>query len=205
RFFIVCVANYDICNFFLEIDEVSCKAEYSHDLTGHCNIEAIFSWNTACYTPEADVYLTQCAVIHIHDTLPGYATRIDIQFVAVMQMIVDECSQCIVGSRDCMEVTVEVEVDLLHRQNLCVTASSSAAFSIHDRTECRFTEFDQDILCKLIESICQTDSTCWLPFPCRCRVHGGYQYHFGFRLLAFHLMYVDFCLMLPIHFECILW
>src|SRR5699024_1206760 len=151
---------------------------------------AIFSRHTACYAAKTDVYLTQCTVVHIHYTLPGYTTRINVQFVAMMQMVVDECSQCIVSSCDGMKVPVEMEINFFHRQNLCVAADSSMHFYTHYRTACRFTECDHDILFKLSECIGQSDGTCLFPFPCCCRVHSGYQYHFGCRLIAFHLMYI---------------
>ena len=52
----------------------------------------------------------------------------------MMDVIVNEGRQQVVGNTDGMKVTSEVEVDVLHRHHLGVTTASSSALDTKDRT-----------------------------------------------------------------------
>ena len=53
----------------------------------------------------------------------------------MVDVVVNEGRQQVVGNTDGMKVTSEVEVDVLHRHHLSVTTTSSSAFDTKDRSE----------------------------------------------------------------------
>ena len=51
-----------------------------------------------------------------------------------MNVIIKKCRQEIVGDANGMQITIKVEVDILHGNNLRVTTACSAAFHTKDGT-----------------------------------------------------------------------
>ena len=71
--------------------------------------------------------LAQRPVVHVDDPLPGDRARVDAERVAVVDVVVDQGGQQVVGRRDRREVAGEVEVDVGHRHHLGVAAPGGAA------------------------------------------------------------------------------
>ena len=71
--------------------------------------------------------MTQLAVVHINAALPGYVLDIDVQGVALLNVVVKHCRKKVVRRTDGVEITCKVEVDILHRYDLSVAAARSAA------------------------------------------------------------------------------
>ena len=53
----------------------------------------------------------------------------------MMDVVINEGCQQVVGNADGMKVTSEVEVDVLHGYHLSVTTTSSSALDTKDRSE----------------------------------------------------------------------
>ena len=87
----------------------------------------------------------------------------------------DHGCQKVVGCADGMEVAGEVEVDVLHGNNLCVAAACSAAFNAEYRSKGWLTESYHNVLAQLLHAVCQTygGSGPFLRLP--AWVDGGYQ------------------------------
>ena len=66
---------------------------------------------------------------------PGDASRIDAERVALMQMIVEHRREQRVRARDRVEVAGEMEVDVVHRDDLREPAARRAALHTEDRAE----------------------------------------------------------------------
>ena len=60
----------------------------------------------------------------------------------MVDVVINEGRQQIVGNTDGMKVTSEVEVDILHRHNLSVPTASSSALDTKDRSERRLPQSD---------------------------------------------------------------
>ena len=56
-----------------------------------------------------------------------------------------------------MEVAGEVEVDILHRDDLRIAAAGRAALDAEDRAEGRLTQSDKDVLAELAHTVGQAD------------------------------------------------
>ena len=101
-----------------------------------------------------------------------------------------------------MEVTCEVKVDVFHRDDLCVSAACSTALDAEDRAKRRLTESDDDVLAKLLHSVCETYSCSCLALTCRCRVDSCNQDELAVRTVYFlQNIIVNFCLILAILLE----
>jgi len=68
------------------------------------------------------------AIVHVHDPAPNDTPAVDAKRVAPIDVIVDEGREQIVGGGDSVEIAGEMEVYILHRNDLGVTAAGGAAF-----------------------------------------------------------------------------
>src|SRR5205085_10912342 len=76
---------------------------------------------------------------------PGDRLRIQAERVAVIDARVDGRGEEVVGGLYGVQVAVQVKVDLLHRDDLGVTAAGSAALYPEDRTHRRFADAERDV------------------------------------------------------------
>src|SRR5262249_54329265 len=84
----------------------------------------------------------QGAIVHVHDALPEDPSHVQPELIALRQVVVEHRGQEVVRGRDCVHVAREVEIDVLHRGNLGVTAARAPAFHA-------------DVACEL-------GKTCWV-------------------------------------------
>ena len=77
----------------------------------------------------------QRTIVDVYDPGPADRGRIDVQRVAAEKMVVQERGGEVVGGGDGMEVAREVDVDLLHGQDLAQAAAGGAALEAEDRAE----------------------------------------------------------------------
>src|SRR5699024_7862661 len=62
--------------------------------------------------------LAKHSIIDIHAALPSNSIRVDIERIAVVDMIIDQCCQCVGSSSNGVKVAREVQVDVFHGHNL---------------------------------------------------------------------------------------
>ena len=60
-------------------------------------------------------------------------------------MVVEHCRKQIVCSADCVHIACEMQIDILHRHNLRITAAGCAAFYAENRAERRLAQSDYGI------------------------------------------------------------
>ena len=119
----------------LQIHQIGGQAQYGHDLAGNCDIKAVLPGNSLCFSAEPIDNMTELTVVHIHSALPGDLLRVDAEDVALLNVVVQHGGQQVIGGTDGMEVTGEMEVDVLHGNDLGITAAGRAAFDTEDRTQ----------------------------------------------------------------------
>ena len=86
---------------------------------------------------ERDRDVAQRAVVHVDDALPRDAPHVDAERVAVVDVVVDQRGEQVVGDADRVEVAGEMEVDVLHRHHLRVAAAGRAALHPEHRARAR--------------------------------------------------------------------
>src|SRR5699024_3645111 len=104
---------------------------------------------------------------------PGDPARVDAQLVALLDVVVDEGGQCVVCGGEGVHVAGEVEVDVLHRDDLRVAATGCAAFDAHDWALRWFADGDDGVLPGGTQGVGQADQGGGLAFARRGGGHGG--------------------------------
>ena len=94
-------------------------------------------------------------------------------------MVVHHRGQKIVGHADRVEVSGEVEVNVLHRKDLRVTSAGGAALDAKAWAEARLPQANDRLLAKFVEGIAEADGCRGLSFSGRCRRNGGNQNQFA--------------------------
>ena len=157
----------------LQIHQVGGQTQHGHNLTGDCNVKAVLAWNSLCLSAKPIDNVTELTVIHIDSTLPGDLFRIDAEGVALLNVVVQHGSQQIVGGTDGVEITGEMEIDVLHGDNLGIAASGCSALDAENRTERGLTKRDDRILADLAQTVGKTDRSSGFTFTGWSRSDGG--------------------------------
>ena len=155
--------------------EVCSQTEDSHYLRSNCNIKTILTRNTMRLAAQTDNDIPQFTVIHIDNAFPDDTTRINIQCVALLDMVVQHSAQQHMSRGNSMEVAGKMEIDIFHRYYLRITATCSAAFDAHAGPKRRFTQCYDNLFIQLCQTLGQAYRSSRLTFACRCRRNSGYQ------------------------------
>ena len=98
-------------------------------------------------------------------------------------MVVNEGRQKVVCRRHGVQVAGKVQVDVFHRNDLCITAAGRAALDTEYRSERGLTKGNNRVLADFVQSHGQTDGAGGFSFACRCRRDGGNQNQFAILLV----------------------
>ncbi len=116
----------------LQVLQSGGQAEDRHHLRGDGDVEAGLARHAFGRSAQPNDDVAQRAVVHVDDALEGDAPRVYAQSVALVQVVVHQRHEQVVGAGDGMEVTGEVHVDFIHGQHLGVTASGGTALHPED-------------------------------------------------------------------------
>ena len=131
-----CRTDDDIAEPFDQIFGIGGKRENRHDLAGGDNDPALFT-HGAVSCPDADDRAAECAVVHVDRARPGDALDVELERIAVVEMVVHHRRQQRVRARNRVEVTREMQIDVIHRQHLRVAAAGCAALHAKHRPKTR--------------------------------------------------------------------
>ena len=173
RLAIVGVADNDPGKTGFEVHQVRSEAQHGHDLTGNRDVKTILTGNALRLPAEPVDNMTELTVIHVHGALPGDLLRIDAESIALLNVVIQHGSQKVVGRADGMEVTGEVEVDILHGNNLGIAAAGCTALDAEDRAERGLAQRDNGVLSDLAQTVGEADGGGGFPFTGRRRGDGG--------------------------------
>ena len=155
RLLLAGVADHDIAQAVLQVLERGRQAENRHHFRGDDDVEAVLARIAVARTAERHHDVAQRAVVHVDHALPGDAAHVDAQLVAVMDVVVDQRRQQVVGERDGAEVAGEMQVDVLHRHHLRVAAAGGAALHAEHRAERGLAQADHRLLADVVERVAQ--------------------------------------------------
>ena len=96
-------------------------------------------------------------------------------------MVVQTSCNQVVGNADGVHIAGEVQIDVLHRYDLCVAATSRAALNAEYRTERWFAQRRENILTQLVQRIRQSDSCRRLALARRGRRDRSHQHQLAVR------------------------
>ena len=163
---VVGVGADDLREALFQIGDAGGKAEDGHDLAGNGDVEAVLAGSAVDLAAQAVHDEAELTVIHVHAALPGDAAGVDVQGVALLDAVVDHRGQQVVGCADGVEVTGEVEVDVLHRHHLRIAAAGCAALDAKNGAEGRLAEAEHGLLAQRIHGVGQTHAGGRLALAC---------------------------------------
>ena len=131
----VAVTDDDAAQPGLQIGDIRSQAQGGHHFRSHGDVIAVFTGHAVGLAAQAVGDKAELAVIHIHTAAPGDAAGVDLQGVALVDVVVDHSGQQVVGGADGVEITGEVQVDVFHRNHLGIAAAGRAAFDAEHRTQ----------------------------------------------------------------------
>ena len=123
RLAVIRVGDEDAPEARLEVGEILRKAEDRHDLARDRDDEAVLARDAVDLAAEADDDVAQRAVVHVDAALHKDAALVDAERVALLHVVVQHRAEQIVRRGDRVHVAREVQVDVLHRQDLRVAAA----------------------------------------------------------------------------------
>ena len=127
----VIISHDNLAQALLKVVQAISQAQNSHNLGGYGNIKAILTGHAMRLATQANYDITQLAVVHIYNALPHNAARVNIQSIALLDMVVQHSTQQHMSTGNSVEVTRKVQVDVLHGHNLGITAASCATLNAH--------------------------------------------------------------------------
>ena len=110
-----------------EVREVAREGEDRHDLGCDRDHELGLARVAVLLAAQADHDLAQRAVADVQDARPQHPVGVDAQGVAMVEVVVDERRGEVVRRADRVDVAREVEVEVLHRDDLAVSTAGRAA------------------------------------------------------------------------------
>ena len=123
----------DASETLLQVGEILREAENGHDFRGHGDVKTRLAWVIAV-VPETGDDLAESAVIQVHRPPPGDTPRIETERISPVEMIFDHRREKIVRRADGVEVAGEMEIDLIHRDDLGVTSARRATLETEGRS-----------------------------------------------------------------------
>ena len=129
------VANNDVAQALFQVAAGGGQTEDGHHLGRHHNVKAVLTREAIAGPAQRDHRGAQGTVVHVHDPAPDDAPRVKPERVTVVDVVVHQRGQQVVGQRNGVEITREVQVDVLHRHHLGITAAGRAAFHAKHRPQ----------------------------------------------------------------------
>ncbi len=134
------VADHDVADPALEVGPGLGQAEDRHQLGGDHDVELVLARVAVGEAAEPDHHVAQRPVVEVEHALPVDRAHVDVERVAVVDVVVDQRREQVVGCRDRREVTGEVQVDVGHRHHLRVATAGRATLHAEDRTHRRLAQ-----------------------------------------------------------------
>ena len=123
--------------------------------------------------------MTELAVVHVDNALPGDALNVDAELVALLNMVVEHGGQQVIGGTNGMEIASKVQVNVLHGDDLGPTAAGGTALHAKHGTERRLAQGHGALDAATTQAIGQTDSRGGLALARGRGVNSGHEDKLG--------------------------
>src|SRR5947199_1460133 len=173
RMLLAVEGDHDPLEAGLEVRDALREAEDRHDLARGGDDEPVLPRHAVLRTAEARHDVPQLAVVHVEAPREQDAGRVDVELVPVEDVRVQDRRDQVVRRADGVDVPGEVEVDLLHRQDLGPPASRRAAFRPEDRPEGRLADGDDPLRAEAVQGLAEADRGQRLSLPVAGRGRAG--------------------------------
>ena len=117
------------------------------------DVEAVLTRVAVAGSTERHDDVAQRAIVHVQHALPRDPAHVYAEFVAVVDMVVEQRREQIVGELDGVEVAGEVQIDVFHRHDLGVTAAGRPALHAEYRAQAGFAQCNQRLLADPVQRV----------------------------------------------------
>ena len=138
-----------------QIVEVAGDGDDRHHLGGGRDVEARFADVAVRAPADAEDDVAQGAIVDVDAAAPADRERIDPERVAVQDVCLEHRREQVVRRPDRVDVAGEVQVQVLHRDDLGVAAARGAALDPEDRAERSLTEAEHRLAADVAEPLRQ--------------------------------------------------
>ncbi len=151
------VADRDRPEALAQVGQVARHGHDRHDFRGRSDVEAGLALDPVLRAAEPDDHLAEHPVVDVHAAAPGDALGVEAEAVPVHEVCVHERREQVVGRADRVDVAGEVEVQLLHRDDLRVAAPGRAALDAEHGADRRFAQAEDGLPPDRPESLGERD------------------------------------------------
>ena len=191
--FVKGIADDDTRQARLEIADRFGKAEDRQDLGRDGDIVAVLTRCAVAPAAQTVGHKTQLAVVHIHTALPRDTSGVDVQAVALIDMVIEHGGKQVVCRADGVHIAREMQIDVLHRDDLRPAASGSAALDAEHGAQRRLTQHDVGVLAQSSETVGKSDGGGGLAFTGRGGGHGGHENELVLPVLTLQDIQAELC------------
>ena len=175
------VGHHDASQAFPQFGQRFRKTEDGHHLRGHGDVKTALVRHAVPWPPQTDRHLPHGSIVHVHHTPPHDPSHVDSQLVAVVDVVVETGGQEIVGQFDGVNVAGEVEVDVLHGDDLGIAAAGGATLHPKAGAHRWFPKARHRLLADSPQGVGQPDAGRCLSLARRRRGNGRDEYQLARR------------------------
>ena len=169
----IAVCHQNITETLFQVVQISGQTQDSHNLGRYGDHEVVLARHTVHLAAQTDGDVAERTVVHVHYAGEHNTARINVQQIALLHVVVQHGAQQVVCCRDGVHIAGKVQVDVLHRHDLRVTAACCAALDAEYRAERRLAQCDNSVFALFAQCLTQTDRGRGLALAGRRRVDGG--------------------------------
>ena len=136
------LSHHHVAQALLEVAQILRQTQHGHRLGSHGDVEAGFARHAIAQPAQAQIYVAQRAVVHVQHTAPNEPAHVQAQLVTLLEMIVDHRGEQVVRRGDGVNIPREVQVDVLHGDDLRVAAARRAALDAKAGAQRRLAQAD---------------------------------------------------------------
>ncbi len=163
------------------------EAHDGHNLGGRRDVETRLSQHAVGGGADAGDDGAQVTVVDIHHAAPQHLFQTEAVGSMLIDIVIKQRSNHVVGRGDGVEVTREMEVDLVHRQHLRVATAASATLLTEAGSERRLTQGHDSALADAVEAKRQPHADRGLADAGLGWTDGSDQH----QMVLLHLLFVD--------------
>ena len=166
-------AEDDALDAAAQVGRAGGEAEDGHEFRSGGDVETALRSDAVGAGAESGDDAAQAAVVHVEHAAPDDFLESKSVGLMLVEVVVEEGGNHVVGRGDGVEVAREVEVDFLHGEHLGISASGRTALHAEAGAERRFAQGDDSFLAYLVESEGEADAHRGLADACLGGGDGG--------------------------------
>src|SRR5829696_5948936 len=157
------------------------EREDRHRLRGRRDVEAGLARDAVGVSAQPNDYIPQGSIVYVHHPSPGNALQLEVEGVALVEVVVDHGGELVVGLGDRVDVTGEVQIERLHRHDLAVAAAGGTALDTEHRAHRGLAHRHRRRLADVLEGLPEAYGGRRLSLTQRGWRYGGDHHVFGLR------------------------